>query len=182
MNNLTQITDHSTAEARRLIDHFKGGNFEELVEGLGGRWQELENALWAIITGRYIANATGETLRNIGTDVGVDAVYTTDDAYRVLIYAKIAENRSTGARADVYNVLSLLQLEEIKVIDVYPASITVNYIPSPITLTCACIRMILESATLPIAMDITSHGDTGFGFMGDTSAYGFGAGELGSAG
>lgn len=181
MDNLEHITTHSTDEARRLIDHFKGGNFETLVEGLGDRWQTLENDLWNMIQGRYIANATGEALQSIGSDVGVTALYTDDNTYRVFVYAKIAENRSNGTRTDLYNILSLLGLGDIKIYDVYPAALTVNYTPNTLTMTCACIRSILESASDPIELDIVQHSGTPFGFLGDSGAFGFGVGELGES-
>lgn len=181
MDNLEYITTHAADEARRLIDHFKSGNFEELVEGLGGRWQVLEDVLQTILTARYIANATGQTLRNIGADLNVTQTSDDDDVYRVYVYAKIGEINSTGSREDVYNVLSLLGLTQIRMYDVYPAAITVNYIPSAVTLTCACIRAILTASSLPVEMDITAHTESPFGFEGDSTASGFGSGQIGGS-
>ena len=45
MDNLEYITTHAADEAARLIDHFRGGSFEDLIVGLGGRWQVLEDQL-----------------------------------------------------------------------------------------------------------------------------------------
>jgi hypothetical protein len=181
MNNLEHILTHATDEAARLIDHFKSGNFEELVEGLGGRWQVLEDLLQTILTSKYIANATGPDLRKIGADLGVTQTNENDDIYRVFVYAKIAENHSTGSREDIYNVLSLLGLTELRVYDQYPATITVNYIPNSVILDCACVRAILNASSLPIEIDMTAHTENPFGFEGDTTASGFGIGQIGGA-
>jgi len=181
MDNLEYITTHAADEAARLIDHFRGGSFEDLILGLGGRWQVLEDQLQIILTARYIANATGETLRNIGADLGVTQSSTNDDTYRIFVYARIGENRSSGSREDVYNVLSLLGLTQIRMYDNYPATVTLNYIPNSITIGCDCIKAILAASSLQVEYDITAHGSTPFGFEGDSTAFGFGVGEIGSA-
>ena len=164
-----------------LIDHFKNGSFENLILGLGDRWQALENQLQAILISRYIANATGETLRNIGLDLGVTQSSTDDETYRVFVYARIGENRSSGSREDVYNVLSLLGLSELKMYDVFPATVTVNYLPSASALTCNCIRAILEASSLQVKYDITTITESPFGFAGDNTASGFGIGQIGGS-
>jgi len=181
MNNLEYILTHAADEADRLIDHFKNGDFQDFVTGLGGRWQVLEDMLQAILIGKYIANAEGEALRNIGLDMGVTQTSSDDEIYRVFVYAKIGENRSSGSREDVYNVLSLLGLTQIAQYDVYPATVTVNYLPNNTTLECACVEAILNASSLQVAYDITAITETPFGFEGDNNASGFGIGQIGSA-
>lgn len=183
MKNIELNTGISDEGVSLLLHQFSShGNAHEFVRAFLSEVQDIENATVPLIAASYLENAQDWTLDQIGKLVGVERGIKTNDEYRVFIYAQIAANTSYGTLNDVYNILGALGLGDVKAKNVYPASITVNYIPNNLTLTCACIRMILESATLPIAMDITSHGGTGFGFMGDTSAYGFGVGELGTAG
>lgn len=165
-----------------LLSQFRDqGNVSEFIAGFLSEVQAAESAIVPAIEASYIQNATGWALTQIGRLVGVERGLLGDNAYRVLIYAKIAANTSYGAIPDIYNVLRSLGLGSVRVYSKYPASITVNYIPNNLTLTCACVRHILESTTPPIAIDISEHSDTPFGFEGDPTAYGWGVGELGKA-
>lgn len=187
MNNLTQITTHATDASDRLYDTIGNGDFKDLVEARAGQYQKLENALFPMISDMYLANATGQTLTHLGAIVGevrptTGSASTNDEVYRALIYARIAINVSEGRAQDIYNILGALGAATPRVQDVYPMGIQVSYQYSSILTNCACIRNALESATGPIQIDITEHTGTPFGFAGDGSAYGFGAGEIGSTG
>ena len=187
MRNLEQITTHEADGFDRLKQDFKDkGNFKDLIGVLTARTQAFEDIAFPMIQSMYIANATGSTLDSIGENVGRtrpvfgDAA-TDDDVYRVLIYAQIAANTSVGRISDFYNILGALGLSNTKVYQVFPAALTVNYTPNTLTMTCACIRSILESASHPIELDIVQHSGTPFGFLGDSGAFGFGVGELGES-
>lgn len=193
MDNISYITDHATQAGNRVIDWFKGGTFQELVEALAGRYQGLEDVVYPLIEAKYLANATGATLDGIGLLVGIArTVGQTDDAYRVLIYAKIAANISEGRMPDIYNIMSTLQATNIKGFDMYPAAIHLQYGQSPIAPNCGCIRRILEGvddtnsgATAPIEIDLVqdiSESGIPFGFAGTVGAGGFGVGSIGLAG
>lgn len=188
MRGLSYISTHEDDAFDRLKQDFKDkGNFKDLIGVFAARAQAFEDIAYPMIEAMYIANATGKTLEMIGENIGqprptYGPAADDDNAYRVLIYAKIAANTSYGTIPDIYNVLGSLGLGSVRVFDVYPASITVNYIPNNLTLTCACVRHILVPATPPIGMDITEHSETPFGFEGDPTAFGFGVGEIGAAG
>lgn len=186
MMNLTKITDHATAASGRLLQQFQtGGQLQQLVEVIGGRYQSIEDAAYAMIAARYLTDADGATLEHIGDKVGASRptygpASTSDDAYRVLIYGKIAELVSYGTIPDLYNLLRALELTNVRIFQIYPASLTINFINNSLTLSCGCIRSILEAATPPVALDISMHGPEPFGFEGDSEAYGFDAGDLGA--
>ena len=194
MKNITQITDHATQAGSRLIDWFKGGTFQELVEALAGRHQGLEDVTFPLISERYIANATGQTLTNIGSMVGFERTPgMTDATLRILIYAKIAANTSNGTIPDVYNIMGIVGATNIKVFDVYPAAIEVQYTASQTVSDCGCIRRILEGeddtdggATAPIEIGLTQanteSGFLTFGFEGTVGAGGVGVGQIAGAG
>ena len=183
MENITEITTIEDDGIALLLHQFaEHGNANEFVRPFLAEVQVLESAIVPAIALSYLNNADTWMLDQIGKIVGVARGVLTNAQYRIFIYAKIASNVSYGTLTDVYNVMRALGLGDVKVKNVYPASITVNYIPNNLVLTCMCIRAILEAATQPIEIDITAHSGTPFGFMGDTSAYGFGVGELGQAG
>ena len=181
MRNLTQITDHGNAAKLRLYDQFQRGDFADLVEGHANQFQELENPLFNMLSERYLANATGQTLTNIGAIVGevrptVGSAATDDEVYRALIYARIFANVSEGRNVDIHNILLALGSADTAVMDTYPAGITVNYQRAGIIQDCACIREILEGATAPVSIDITEHSQNPARF----GAAVWGAGEFGS--
>lgn len=185
MRGLTQITDHGEAAFERLPQFFKdGGNFGQAVRVMAERWNRVEQELFNVMIGRYLANATGATLDMIGADVGEERpltgdAATDDDAYRVLIYGRIGANRSHGTRPDLLRILGSLQVGQPRIYSVYPAAITVNFIPTDLLAGTTYARSILEIAKASVAMDITQHSDSPFVFEGDVSGYGFDAGELG---
>jgi len=187
MNGVTQITDHAEAAFNRLLQQFRdGGNFGEMAQTFAARYQGLEDALISLIEGRYLANATGETLSQIGELVGEprpsygDAA-TDDDSYRVLIYGRIAANTSQGRIEDLVRILGALNCTAIRIYQVYPASITVNFIGNELLNGTERVRDILTLAKASVSMDITNQTESPFGFAGDLSAGGFGVGEIGEA-
>lgn len=185
MRNLSYISTHADDGANRILTSLRGDNFEGFLRVFLQRYQGVEDTAYSLIQGRYLSDATGFTLEQIGLKVGqprpkIGAAATNDNAYRILIYAKIAENISYGTLPDLYNILGSLQLERVKIFPVYPASLTINFISNSLTLTCGCIRAIIARATPPVtAIDITQHSAHPFGFEGDNSAFGFDDGEIG---
>lgn len=184
MTDITQITDHGAAARLRIYDQFQSGDFAALVEARGGRIQGLEDALFPLIEQGQLANATDQTLTDIGAIVGEirpttgDAA-TDDEVYRTLIYARIFANISTGRNANVHQILTALGSETVTVKDLYPMTAIIGYQPSGI-LTGAQIRGIIEKATGPVTLEITEHTARPFGFEGNGLAAGFDAGNLGN--
>lgn len=186
MRNITQITTHETDGNNRQLSQDYETQFASFAGAFFSRIQGLENVAFPLISERYLSNATGATLENIGTLVGMPrptsgVAATDDDSYRVLVYGKIAANVSYGTKTDVYNIMGALGSTQINVFNVYPAALTVNYIGNAVISDCACIRAILENATSPIELDIVRITETPFGFEGDSTASGFGAGQIGGS-
>lgn len=185
MDNLEHITTMADNGVALLLSQFRAqGNVPDVVRALLGEVQALETAITPAAVEVHLATATGWALEQIGLLVGMPRptygdAESDDDVYRVLIYGQIAANVSAGTLPDLYNILRSLKMTGVRLYEVYPATITVNYNGGDSPLTCGCIRSILERATPPIDFDITAYTDTPFGFDGDPSASGFGVGELG---
>lgn len=183
--DITQITNHEAAARARLYDQFKAGDFADLVEAKASRYQGLEDALFPMIAERYLDQAVGQQLTNIGEEVGQprpatgDAA-TDDDVYRVLVYARIAANVSEGRAVDLLGIIATLGGANPVIFDTYPAGITINY-ESTNVLSCNCISNILREAAPPVSFDIVAHSATPVGFEGDSSGFGLDSGELGDA-
>jgi hypothetical protein len=187
MRNLAHNHDHEAQAFARLLQQFQDeGNFGQLVAKLASRAQGIEDVLHTLIEGRYLANAFGETLNQIGSLVGqprpLQGLAATDDnAYRVLIYGRIAANISHGTIPDLLNLLGALQARRPRIFEIPDEpSITLNFINGSSTLTCGCVRSILTQAKASVALDITQHDELAFAFEGDASGAGFDAGKIGA--
>ena len=180
-----KITTHDEDGQARILSQFQGTTLEQMASIGFQRIQDLENAAHPLIADTYLANSVGETLDKWGEFVGeprpVSGDAATDDtAYLGLIYARIIANTSYGTTPDVQNILQMLQAEGLSVRDVYPAAIEVAYTGDPL-IDGDSIRTMLERATAPIEIGLTSYTSRPFGFAGRRNNYGFGQGELASA-
>jgi len=186
MDNISEITTISEDGQNLLLSQFRSttGNLPAFLGVFLSQVQILETVITPGIEYLYLANATGWALDQIGDRVGwprpaYGASATSDSAYRIEIYAQIAENESYGTVPDLYNILRSLQLLSVRIGPIYPATLDVQYRNDSATLTGANIRTILERSSHPIAFDITEHSLIPFVFDGDGDGYGFDAGELG---
>lgn len=186
MKNLTERTDIKAQGLKFPLSQFKkkAPNFMALLGIFLDELQLAETAITQGVTKRYIANAEGWSLEQWGDLVGMPrplngAAADSDSAYRVLILGQIAANMSYGTLPDLYAIMGALQLTQVKLFDVYPASITVNFLGNSIISDTTWVRDILERATHPVQFDITRHTETPLGLAGDLSGYGIGIGEIG---
>lgn len=179
------ITTHDADGQNRIVSQFIGKTLKSFASINFQRYQELETAGHAMIAARYLRNATGATLEKIGETVGEPRpvngdASTSDTAYLALILARIIANTTYGTTPDVQNILQMLGAEGLSVRDVYPAAIEVAYTGDPL-IDGDAIRTMLEQATAPIEIGLTSYTASPFGFGGNNTNLGFGQGELSSA-
>ena len=105
----TQITDHVQQALDRLAQQFKGKpSVESMLSSLAGNVQEVETALWQLLTERSVDVAIGVHLDAIGEIVGQPRNALGDEDYRRFISARIAANRSRGTIPDVLRVANLV--------------------------------------------------------------------------
>lgn len=179
----TGIVDEGIA---LLLSQFQSqGNVPDVLGAVLAEVQALETATVGSMTDLYLDSATDWALNQDGKRVGktrptYGAAATSDSVFRVQIYGQIAANISYGTIPDIYNLLKSLQLTNVRLYPVYPATLTVNFIDNSDAVIGSEVRGILEAATHPIDFDITQHTATPFGFEGDLTAYGFDIGEIGA--
>ena len=182
---ITPITNAAELAANRIPQHlYESAEFRGFIEALAGRWQKLETAAHAVRAARYLANATGQTLTYIGNMVGMPrpAGPEDDDLYRALIYAQIAINRSNGSWPDLLNILGLLNASGIRAIDLYPATIQIEY-TGETYLDGDRLRTVLTQASAPISINLTYYESAAdaFALAGPGPGLGLGYGELSTA-
>lgn len=103
------VTDHVARALARLPQQFRGKtNVEALLSALVGPGQDLEDALYALLTERDVDTAVGQQLDDLGGIVGEARQGRNDDDYRRFVRARISVNKSKGTALDVLTVASLV--------------------------------------------------------------------------
>lgn len=182
---ILEITDMAEQAKNRMLQQYQHSPGPTAYQALLiAPLQEAERQAWLLMWSYSVANAQGQLLSWVGKLHGEPrplsgVAATDDDAYRVLIYARIAANVSHGTLVDIYNILGALQLGEPRVYEDARAHATINFINNSLTLTCGCVSHIIKGAKPPVTVDYTEHSEIPAGFEGDTEAFGLDIGELG---
>lgn len=108
--DIPQVTDHARRAIFNLNPTFWGKpRIMSFVWALTSEVQELENAIYSVISLRMVDNAGDVQLEVLGRLVGQRNVGGFDtELYRALIKAKIRTNRSHGTLRDILETLRLL--------------------------------------------------------------------------
>lgn len=174
-----KITDHVQRARDRLITQYQNApKLEGILDAFSTQFQDMENAAFALLDGRFIENAEGKVLDDFGTIVGQDRLGLDDTFYRVLIYAKIGENISQGETErviDVYKIITRATRAELQ--EHFPAGM--------ILLSDGEINPITAEFVLSRLQNVTGAGiridnigkfsaTNPFGFQGAPGANGFG--------
>ncbi len=86
---------------------FRGTQPDALLRSYLRQIQDLENAAWALFTGRFLDNCANVMLDQWGALVKEPRLLDTDTVYRVRIRVKIAVLRSKGRNQDLYAIALL---------------------------------------------------------------------------
>jgi hypothetical protein len=104
----TDVPDHVAAALGRLLEQDKNKtNIAKLLTSLVTPQQDLESALWQLLTQRRITTAIGAQLDALGKLVGLARNGLSDTDYRVFIYVQIAVNTSRGRHEDLIAIAKL---------------------------------------------------------------------------
>lgn len=109
MANASQITNHVQQALGRLLQQYKNSeNLKGLLTAFVQEIQNIENMNFDLLTNRTLDNATGTTLDNIGSIVGVARQVGESDAnYRTRIREGIFKNRAQGTAEILIEVVQL---------------------------------------------------------------------------
>lgn len=175
----TEITDHADRAVDRLAEQYRKPKLEAFLRCLIGPAQAIEAAYWQMFVQRNVNTAIGAQLDIIGRVVGQERAGLDDDAYRRLIRARIAVNRSSGRTNEVLNVAELVIFDVGVAVELeaqYPAGIVVRAVgtvPSDVAelvisflrdTVAAGVRVIFEYATVAPAAAFSFAGGPGLGF------------------
>lgn len=164
-----------------------GGQFQQrpgiaaLVAAFGKQYQDLEDALWSIYTGRPYPAAVGDALSRWGSTVGAPrpvtgAAATDDTQYRGITGARIIENSASGATEQVFSLLRSLGASNVLIEEPGNAHLILTYqgtLPVDDTAT----KAFLVATTPPVSLTLQEMTAHPFGF--DDFSFGLDDGELG---
>lgn len=182
MTDIEQITNHVERAGKDMLYQFRTTEQEvktvpDFAKVLAKSLQILEDCFHSMIDGRSFLYAQGKVLDDAGLTPGQprptsgDAA-TNDDAYRALIFAKVASNISEGRIPNVINILSSLGVTNLLYQEVYPAGIVVEF-NNILDIPVDDVVKILEMATAPISITAVRISDHPFGFEDDPNAFGW---------
>lgn len=130
MTDITQVTDHATRAAGRLLAQFdESVTHAGLFNAMATQAQEVEDALYELRYMLSIANSEGDGLDKIGELLGAARDGRTDTNYRLRLRAQILINRRSGEIETLISVVKLLIPDWAD-----PVVVTLTE-PSPATMT-----------------------------------------------
>jgi len=127
--SVSHTTTHVTDAKARLARQFKGkARIEALVAALAQQNQDLEDALYELLTQRWLSAAVGVQLDGIGQIVGESRLGKDDATYKLHIAARILINLSTGTPEELIAIVRLLigAGKTIEYVPEYPAAQTLK--------------------------------------------------------
>lgn len=105
---ISRVTDHADRAVARLPAQFRENpDVVGLVRALCLRAQELEDALWALATERFL-RGSGAQLDQVGALLTEPREGATDEAYRLRLTARARALRSSGTIPDLLAVFKLM--------------------------------------------------------------------------
>ena len=107
MGEVTHKTTHVEEARARLLSQY-AGRLERDLDPVSLQVQEVEDALWAVWSGRGVSTATGHTHHLLGRIVGENRQGESDALYRIRIRARIQANLSDGTWDDLHRVVAIL--------------------------------------------------------------------------
>jgi hypothetical protein len=109
MAEIIHNTDHVAEALARILERYKEKpNFQAFLTSFVTGLQEIEDAAIDWNDNRWIEDASGVQLDEIGHTVGQSRLGYSDDLYRVLILVKIAINNSQGDPVAIKAIFKLI--------------------------------------------------------------------------
>lgn len=128
-----KITDHVQQCLDQMMQQYKDQpNFAALMTALVNQIQDLEDAIFALDSGRQLWDgqefpAIGAQLDVIGEIVGISRNGLSDPEYLLFIFGKIAQNFSDSTVPAILSVLNyVFQAQSVLLQEIYPAGISVQ--------------------------------------------------------
>jgi hypothetical protein len=148
---VNRIESHSAEALERLFEVFKAKpKMRAFVTALCGPAQRIEDALYQILTERYLDTAIGIQLDTLGKIIGQPRNGLSDTDYKRYLRARVKVNRSSGLTDQLLTIARLIVNDDdaaITFVPSYPAAGTVEVTGIPFdTATAAVLVEFLRAA------------------------------------
>jgi hypothetical protein len=175
---ITLITNHASQALERLREQYKNKpQLIALINSWHGQIQELEEVLFGLTTSRSIETSIGYQLDLLGQLLNKSREGRSDEEYRIVLLAKVAQNISRGTPEDVIGVFKILtSSSQVQLSDGYNGEV---YLLADHTLTQDQINTILREmdSVVPAGVRVNALGsfdpDDSFAYAGTDVAKGF---------
>lgn len=124
--------NHVENATGNLLEQFKSlPRMEAFVSAVVSLLQPLESLFWQMLRERYLNEIDGEgpaegvQLDGLGRIVGEPRKFRSDIIYRIFLSVRVLINTSNGKVNELNAILSLLYMETIRVLEVYPAHLEI---------------------------------------------------------
>lgn len=180
MTTVTKITDHQARALARLISKYKGKpRITGMVSGSAGQFQELENALYDMLTNRTLTGSVGFQLDRIGVIVGISRVSgQTDGSYYLSIIDKIGQNNGSATIEDIIEFVRFATgASQVTLRPLYPAAFEIEVdVEVGGALATTLFNTVQRNAAAGVLVASITAGDADdvFSFAGDSPGEGFG--------
>jgi hypothetical protein len=185
MASLVKTTTHASDALDRLPEQYRAQpKIASLISISAARSQELEDALYDLLSKGSLSDAEGPILDQLGEIVGIARSGYEDAKYKIRILAKIGQNISNGLPEDLISIFKLLmQADRVYYSPLYPAAAYLTAIGTDPVGTIEEIRAALEdshaggvSIDYFVVVDAAS-----FSFLADPDPSGQGFGDVDDA-
>lgn len=132
-----KILDHDAqAKARLITQYQESENIKKIIGIYAKQIQQIEDQLFKLLQDRSLDGSIGYQLDRLGVILDEPRVGLSDDDYRLLLKAKVAQNVSEGTIEDVIGIFRmLLRPDKIIYNEIYPAGFQLTAIGSTLPLT-----------------------------------------------
>lgn len=176
---LVQKTQHTEEMLDNRVEQFRDkSRFASLLSAFGSQIQDIEDALFQILSDTSIDSAAGMQLDGVGTIVGEERNGLSDADYRLRIKARVLANKSSGTIEDLLGICDVLGLTATTVLEPFPANVELE---STIAITNGFeVGRFLQSARAAgVGLSLTWFEQTP-AFLFDTAGNGFDQGKMGN--
>ena len=121
--SISQTTAHVTEALVNLLEQFKNKpKMAALLTAYVNQIQDIEDAFYGLMLGRWLDNAEGTQLDGLGDIVGESREGRYDEDYRLAIRARIKINLCEGTPEQILEIFWAMTDSALQIKDYYPAA------------------------------------------------------------
>jgi hypothetical protein len=167
--SLEHVTAHVDEALANLLEQFKGkSKLEAALTAYVDQIQDLEDAFYSLLLGRWLDNADTDALDQLGAIVGEARQGRYNEDYRLAIRARILINLCEGSPEQIIQIFVMLAESAIDLREYFPAALVLTIL-DPLIGWMTTTRILISRNTGDIL--INRDGDILIGIYPDSSSF-----------